>query len=70
MRSSRQIINPFTASACKISGLKDAQVHLKNSIFSGPITSTFNVMRFDENPFTCQSKKENKKAEGFPVSHF
>ena len=34
-----------------------------NSIFSGP-------MCFDENPFTCQCEKGNKKAEGFQISHF
>ena len=35
-----------------------------NSIFSGHIfsTSTFNAIRFDENPFTCQCEKEDKNA--------
>ena len=27
-------------------------------------------MRFDENPFTYQCKKEEKKAEGFQILHF
>ena len=27
-------------------------------------------MRFNENPFTYQCKKEDKKAEGFQISHF
>ena len=40
------------------------------SIFSGPITSIFNAMCFDENPTTCQQEKEDKKAEGFKISHF
>ena len=31
-------INSFTASVCNISRLKDARTHLKNGIFSGPIT--------------------------------
>ena len=50
-------INPFTAPACKISGLYDA-----NSVFSGPVTSIFNAMRFDGNPLTCQCEKGGKKA--------
>ena len=33
-----------------------------NSIFSGPVISTFNVLRFHDYPFTRQCKKENKKA--------
>ena len=49
-----QNINPFTAPACKISGLA-------NSTFSGPITSIFNAMHFDENPFTCQGQKKGDK---------
>ena len=54
-------INPFTAPACKISGLKDARTHLKNSLFSGPVTSPFSVMHFDENLLRSQCEKENKK---------
>ena len=27
-------------------------------------------MHFTENPFTCQSEKEDKKAYGFQISHF
>ena len=27
-------------------------------------------MHFDENPFTCQCEKEDKKAEGFQILHF
>ena len=40
-----------------------------NSIFSGPVAATFNALRFHDYPFTCQCKKENKKAEGFEISH-
>ena len=36
-------LNPFTAPACKLSGLKDAQTRLRNSILSGPITHPFSV---------------------------
>ena len=41
-----------------------------SSIFSIIHHSAFNAMRFDENPFTRQCEKENKKAEGFQISHF
>jgi len=33
-----------------------------NSLFSGPVTSLVNAVRFDENPFTGQCKKEDRKA--------
>ena len=32
-----------------------------DSVFSGPITSFFNAMRFDEDPFTCHCEKEDRK---------
>ena len=47
------MINPFTATASKISGLKDTRTCLKK---------LKNVMRFDENPFQTQCQKEKKKA--------
>ena len=40
-----------------------------HSIFSGPIMSIFNSMRFDGDPVTGQCEKEDKKAEGFQISH-
>ena len=64
------IISPFTAPACNISGLKDARTRLQTVYFPVLNTSTFNAVRFDENPFKCQYEKENKKAEGFHISHF
>ena len=33
-------------------------------------TSTFSAVRFDENPFTYQCEKEDKKAKGFQISLF
>ena len=47
--------NPFTAPACNISGLKDARGRLQTVYF--PVlykTSTFNAVRLDGDPFTCQ----------------
>ena len=37
-------LNHFTAPACKISGLTDAQTPLKNSVCSGPITHLLSVL--------------------------
>ena len=53
-------INPFTAPACKISGLKDARKHLQTVYF--PVLWRCATC-FDENPFTynyASAKKENK----------
>jgi len=36
-----------------------------DSIHSGSVTSTFNAMHFDENPFTFQCEEERKKALAF-----
>ena len=59
--------NPFTALACKVSGLKHARTRLQNSMFFAPITFTFNAVHCDESPFTCQCENEDK---GFRVSNF
>ena len=43
-----------------------------HSIFSCPIIyneSTFNTMCFDENHFTCQCEKVNKKAPRLQILH-
>ena len=42
----------------------------KQFIFRSYDTSIFNAMSFDENPFTCKCKKEDKNAEGFQISQF
>ena len=47
-------INPFTAPACQTSGLKD----------------TFGAMRPNENPFTSQREKADKKAYSFKFRAF
>ena len=38
---------------------------LANSISPGPVTSIFNAMCFDKNPFTCECEKEDKKSFKF-----
>ena len=55
-------LTPITAPVYNISGLKDARTGLQTIYFSAPITSTFNAMCFDENPFTCQRKKEDRNS--------
>ena len=56
-------INPFTAPACKNSaGWKMHGGTCKQYMFRSYNPSNFNAMRFDKNPFTCQSEKENRKA--------
>ena len=42
----------------------------KQYIFLSYDTSTFSAVRCDENPFTRQCEKEDKKAEGFQISYF
>ena len=56
------VINPFIAPACKISGLNDTRTRLQTYIFRPCNTSIFSALRFDENPFKYQGKKEDKKA--------
>ena len=65
----RLSLNPFAATACEISGLKDARTRLQTVYLAGPITPTSSAMRFHENPVTCQCEKENKKADGFHIWH-
>ena len=67
------VLNPLTTllpKPVKFQGLKMQGRASKQSIFRFYNTSTFNAMRFDQNPFTYQCKKENKKAEGFKFCTF
>ena len=41
----------------------------KQYIFQSYNSSTFNVMRFSANPFSCSCEKEDRRLKGF-VSHF
>ena len=56
------LLTPFTAPAGKKFPAERCTDTPANSIFSGPVTSTFNASRFRDHPFTCQYKKENIKA--------
>ena len=57
-------VNPCTAPACKISGMKDARTRLQTVYFQSYNTSTVNaiITRFDENRLTCVCENEDKKA--------
>ena len=67
----KMTVNPFTATGCKIFRAEWCTDAPANSIFSGPVTSIFSAMRFDENPFSqANAIKEDKKTEGFQISHF
>ena len=56
------LVNPFTAPACTENFWAERCTYAPaKSILSDLLTRlrTFNDMRFDENPFTCQSEKED-----------
>ena len=56
------ISNPFTATACKISGLKSAHIHSSRQyIWWSCNKSTFNTVQFDRNHLAC-SGEGGKKA--------
>ena len=47
-------INPFTATACKISGLKSAHIHASKQYIRWSCNkSTLNILHFDRNSFMC-----------------
>ena len=45
-------------------------VQVKQCIFRSFNQAAFDARRFNENLFTYQCEKEDKKAEGFQISHF
>ena len=56
------VFNPFTAPACKISGLKDARTPLlKKSIFSSPVTHLLSVLCVLIKILSHASAKKKKK---------
>ena len=60
------MLNCFTATACKIYGLKSAHIHA-SCIFDGPITNLLSVctVHFDRSPFTCSCEGGQKSLNGF-----
>ena len=63
----RERINLFTAPACKISGLKDARIHLQTVYFPVHFPSTFNAV-FWRKSFHVPVWKRRQK--GLRVSNF
>ena len=61
VRHYHHTINPCTALACKISGLKDIQRHLQTVYFRVYNSSTFNARPFDEKNKTKTTKNEKTK---------
>ena len=67
---SSSYINPFTATACKISGLKRAHIHsCKQYSWWSCNKSTFSTVLFDRSPFTCPCEGE-KKTQWFQIWQF
>ena len=63
-------LNPFTATAWRISGAERCMDEPAHGIVSGPIPAILNAMRFNGDPFTCHCDEEDKKTYGFQISHF
>ena len=63
--------NPFTATACNISGLKSANIHgCRQDIWRSYNKPTFNSVHFDRNPLTCSCKgreREKKRLIDFKL---
>ena len=54
-------VNPFTAPACNISGLKSAHIHAcKQYIWWSYNKFTFKTVHFDRNPFACSCEGADK----------
>ena len=62
-------LTPSLAQPVKFPGSMMHGCAYKQYIFRS-YTFIFNSMHFDENSFTCQCEKDDKKAEGFQTSHF
>ena len=68
--TSKIIMNPFTARACTISGLKSVLTSLQNSTVSGPITDLFSVLCIMTDILSCQCETANKKTSRCQIPHF
>ena len=60
-RNIKAIVNPFTATGCRISGLKSARTSLQNSTFSGPIANLFSIVCVLTEILSCQCETANKQ---------
>lgn len=67
--------NPFTATACKISGQKKCMDAPANTVVFGPLSPTFSAVPFDKSPFThTNAKKKSERLKGLKcctlIDHF
>jgi len=63
-------LNPFTATACTISGLKNATTHLQ-TIFSGHTAHLLSMLCILMKILShASAKKEDKNDQGFQIWHF
>ena len=64
-------VNPFTATACTISGLKSARTHASRQyIWWSYNKSTFNIEHFDRNPFHVLTWRGKKSFNVFKFGTF
>ena len=56
-------LNPFTASACKISGLNDAQTHLQTAILFSPMTHLASMLCVLMKTLSHVSAKRRQKGQ-------
>ena len=54
------MFNPYTAAACKVSGLKDARTRPETVYFSADITSTFDAIIFMKILLTYEYEKKEE----------
>jgi len=63
-------LTPPLPQPLKLPGWKMHRRAYKQCISRSNSTSTFNAMRFYDNPFACQCEKESEKGYMFQISHF
>ena len=61
---------PSLPQPVKFPGWKMRGCVCKQYIFQSCNTCSFNAMHFDESPFACQCKIQDKYAKGFHILHF
>ena len=64
------ILTPLLPQPVKFLAWKMDGRTCKQYIFQFYNTSAFNALHFDENPFTCQSKKKTERLKGFKFHTF
>ena len=65
-----EALTPLLPEPLKCPGWKVYGNAYKHYIFRTHNTSTFNAMRFDENPFKCQCEREDKRVKCFRFCTF